>query len=34
VANNLKEAIEPILRKVVPNLESHLEKAQFPTLRT
>lgn len=34
VANDLKEAIEPILRKVVPNLESHLEKARFPRLGT
>lgn len=33
VAKNLKETIEPILRKVVGNLDKQLEKAKFPQLK-
>lgn len=33
VARKLKEAVEPILRKIVPNLDKQLEKAKFPELK-
>lgn len=33
VAKNLKEAVEPILRKVISDLDNQLEKAKFPQLK-